>query len=167
MDEVQAKKLVETYSDMILRIGLHYFGQVCDAEDICQNVFLKMIREKRLFDSPEHEKAWIIRVTINECKNRLRSSYYRKTVRLEDCADLPEPFIENEKSGVWQAVRDLPRNYRLSIYLYYYEGYSAGEIGKMMGKNENTVAAYLSRGRKKLRRILEEEESKGGYEYAR
>ena len=166
MDDVQARRLVETYSDMILRIGTHYFGQVCDAEDICQTVFLKYLTENRRFDSPEHEKAWIIRVTLNVCKSRLRSSFFRKTVSLETAGEKAEAAAPEEISGpaaeLREALEALPRNYRLSIYLYYFEGYSTREIGRMMGKSDNVISSYLSRGRKKLRETLSEEKTERG-----
>lgn len=164
MNEMQAQRLVELYSDMILRIAYHYMNHCSDAEDICQSVFLKYLTMNKHFKDCEHEKAWIIRTTINECKDSLKSAWRRKTVPLDAAADKEIPA--EPQGELSQAIKKLPKNYRLSIYLHYYEGYSAREIGLFIGKNENTVCAYLSRGRKKLKDILSEGDE-GGFRNVR
>lgn len=155
MDEFQARRLVNLYADMILRISYQYLKQTCDAEDICQTVFLKYLSNEPEFDSIDHEKAWFIRTTINTCKDHLKTAFFRRTAPLEDAAHIaaPQP-LENELLG---ALKSLPEKYRISIYLYYYEEYSAKEIGKVLDKSETTVNQYLSRGRRKLRSILSDE----------
>ena len=155
MEELQARRLVETYADMILRISYQYLKQIWDAEDICQTVFLKYLTSNCRFDTPEHEKAWIIRTTINACKDHVKSAFFRRTVPLEEAAVVAAPQVPD--AGILEAVRTLPRNYRISIYLYYYEGYTAQEIGAILGKSEGTVAQYLSRGRKRLKQMLTQE----------
>ena len=155
MDETQARRLVDAYADMILRISYQYLKQTSDAEDICQTVFLKYLSGNRAFDSAEHEKAWIIRTTINTCKDYVKSSFFRRTVPLEEAAAIAAPQVPNAE--ILDAVKTLPRNYRISIYLYYYEGYSAREIGQVLRKSEATVNQYLSRARRKLRSPLTEE----------
>ena len=157
MDETQARRLVDAYADMILRISYQYLKQTSDAEDICQTVFLKYLSGNRAFDSAEHEKAWIIRTTINTCKDYVKSSFFRRTVPLEEAAAIAAPQVPNAE--ILDAVKTLPRNYRISIYLYYYEGYSAREIGAILRKSEETIAQYLSRGRKKLKQALTRERS--------
>ena len=157
MDEFQARRLVDAYADMILRISYQYLKQTWDAEDICQTVFLKYLTYDCRFDTPEHEKAWIIRTTINTCKDHVKSSFFRRTVPLDEAAAVAVPQIPD--AGILGAVRTLPRNYRISIYLYYYEGYSAREIGAILGKSEGTVSQYLSRGRKRLKQMLTTERS--------
>ena len=152
MDETQARRLVDAYADMILRISYQYLKQTSDAEDICQTVFLKYLSGKHVFDSAEHEKAWIIRTTINACKDYVKSSFFRRTVPLEEAAAIAVPQVPNAE--ILDAVKTLPRNYRISIYLYYYEGYSAREIGAILEKNEAAISQYLSRGRKKLKQLL-------------
>lgn len=156
MDEVQARRLVNLYSDMILRISYQYLKQTCDAEDICQTVFLKYITGNQSFDSPEHEKAWIIRTTINACKDHLKSAFFRRTVALDDAAQIAAPAVPD--SWLLDAMKGLPEKYRLSLYLYYYEEYSAREIAQVMGVRESAVGQYLARGRRKLRTIITEEE---------
>lgn len=91
MDEFQARRLVEAYADMILRISYQYLKQACDAEDICQTVFLKYLSGHCKFDSIEHEKAWIIRTTINTCKDHVKSAFFRRTVPLEEASGMTAP----------------------------------------------------------------------------
>lgn len=149
MEEKEARRLVESYSDMILRIGANYLGSRTDAEDICQAVFLKYITTDPHFDSMNHEKAWLIRTTINMCKNELKSAFFRKTTSLDEATEIRA--AADQDCGILDEIKRLPRNYRISIYLYYYEGYSVREIAHILGKNESVVNVYLSRGRKKLK----------------
>lgn len=152
MDEFHARRLVDLYADMILRISYPYLKQTCDAEDICQTVFLKYLTSNCHFDSIEHEKAWIIRTTINACKDHLKSAFFRRTVSLEEAAAVAAPQMPDTE--VMDAIKQLPENYRISIYLYYYEQYTTREIGEILRKSEGTVSQYLSRGRRKLRHAL-------------
>ena len=131
MDEFQARRLVNTYADMILRISYQYLKQTCDAEDICQTVFLKYITHNMTFDSVEHEKAWIIRTAINACKDHVKSSYFRRTVAMDDAAQIAPPAVPY--TSLLHAMKTLPEKYRRSLYLYYYEEYSAREIAEVMG----------------------------------
>lgn len=156
IDEFHARRLVNTYSDMILRISFQYLKQTSDAEDICQTVFLKYITHDMAFDSVEHEKAWIIRTTINVCKDYVKSSFFRRTVPLEDAAEIAAPAVPD--SWLLDALKGLPEKYRLSLYLYYYEEYSAKEIAEIIGVREGAVTQYLSRGRQKLRTLVTDEE---------
>lgn len=155
MDEFQARRLVNAYADMILRISYQYLRQTQDAEDICQTVFLKYLSYNGNFDSLEHEKAWIIRTTINACKDHLKSAFFRRTVPLDEAAHMAAPTVPDTQ--IMDAIKTLPENYRISIYLFYYECYSAREIGQVLGKTEATVNQYLSRARRKLRNYLTEE----------
>ena len=156
MDEFQACRLVNTYADMILRISYQYLKQTCDAEDICQTVFLKYITGHMTFDSIEHEKAWIIRTAINACKDHVKSSWFKRTVALEDAAAVAAPEVPD--TWLLDAMKGLPEKYRISLYLYYYEGYSAREISQMLGVSESAVGQYLARGRRKLRTLIVDEE---------
>lgn len=158
MDQMQASRLVSRYADMILRISYQYLKQTCDAEDICQSVFEKYLIANLRFQSPEHEKAWIIRTTINACKDHLKSAFFRRTAPLEEAEAIAAAPVQVPDTDLLEAMKRLPRNYRISIYLYYYEGYSAREIGTMLGKSEATINQYLSRGRRKLRTYLTEED---------
>ena len=158
VDQQEAERLVTAYSDLILRLSCTYLRSTQDGEDICQSVLLKLLTGDQVFDSPAHERAWVVRATINACKDELRA-FRRKTVPLEDVPETAAP--ELPRSEVLDAVMSLPEKYREAIYLFYYEGYSTREIGQLTGRSEAAVSAHLSRGRKKLRELL------GGSEYER
>ena len=151
-DKAEAERLVYTYSDLILRLSYTYLKSTHDAEDICQTVFLKLLTSGQTFDSPAHEKAWIIRTTANACKDVLRSAFRQRTVALEAAASAAAP--EAPDSEVLEAVMALPENYREAVYLHYFEGYSIREIAALLGRSEAAVSAHLSRGRHKLRDVL-------------
>jgi len=157
IQEEQAVRLVRLYADLILRISFSYLKQTCDAEDICQTVFLKYLTAEPQFESAEHEKAWIIRTAINACKDHLKSSFFRRTVPLEEADAVAAPPVPDTE--ILDALKKLPENYRISLYLFYYEDYSAAEIATMLGKPRAAVEQYLSRGRRKLRAHLTEERS--------
>ena len=150
-DRPEAERLVNTYSDTILRLSYTYLHSVQDAEDICQTVFLKLLTNEAAFDSPAHEKAWIIRTAVNACKDELRA-FRRRAAPLDAASQVAAPEIPVSK--VLDAVMDLPPKYRETIYLYYYEGYSVREIAELLGRSEAAVSAHLSRGRNKLRITL-------------
>lgn len=115
-DRADAERLVQTYSDLILRLAYTYLKSTHDAEDICQNIFLKLLTGGQTFDSPAHEKAWIIRATANACKDSLRAAH-RRNVGLEAAAATPAPAAPD--SDVLDAVMALPRKYREAVYLHY------------------------------------------------
>ena len=154
MDNANADRLVRTYADTILRISYMYLKQTSDAEDICQDVFLKLLSGDHVFDDENHEKAWIIRATINACKDHLRTGFWKRSIDLDNAREIESP--EEPESEILEYVM-LPKNYRICIYLHYYEGYPVYEIASILSKSENTVSAYLSRGRKRLKSMLEEE----------
>lgn len=154
MDNGEARRLVDAYSDTILRLAYTYLKSTQDAEDVCQTVFLKLLQSGKSFESPEHERAWVIRTAINACKDELRA-FRRRALPLEDEVRVPAP--EPPSSDTLDAVMALPQKYREAIYLFYYEGYSIREIGKLLHRSESAVAAQLSRGRKQLKNMLEGE----------
>lgn len=155
MDRREAERLVETYSDLILRLSYTWLKSTQDAQDICQTVFLKLLTGDMVFEGPDHEKAWIVRTTINACKDELRA-FRRRAVPLEEVPEMSAPEAPQEE--VLDAVMELPAKYREAIYLFYYEGYSISEIGALTGRSEAAVSAHLSRGRKKLRSMLRGDE---------
>ena len=155
IDRAEAERLVNAYSDLILRLSYTYLKSTEDAKDICQTVFLRLLEKPRGFESPEHERAWIIRAAVNLCKDQLKSHWRRTTVDLEAARAVPAP--EAEEGSLLAAVNLLPPKYRTVIYLYYYEGYSANEIAQLLREKPATVATQLSRGREKLRTHLEQE----------
>ena len=147
--EQEVNRAVEQYADMIRRICMLHLKNYEDTQDIFQNVFLKYALSSVVFESDEHEKAWLIRVTTNACRDFLRDFFRKNTVSLEE---LPE-FEKEEKTDnreVLEAVLSLPSKYRNVVYLHYYEGYTAGEISEILRKNVNTVYTYLTRARKLL-----------------
>jgi len=136
----------DRYMDTVYRVAVHNTRTTADAEDVTQEVFEKLITSGRQFRDEEHLKAWLIRVTLNRCKN-LHRAQSRETGLLSDALYVPPP----DSAGVLEEVRALPPNYRNAIYLHYYEGYSASEIAGLMGSGINTVLSWLSRGRKALK----------------
>lgn len=124
-----------------------------DTEDIFQTVFLKYLLSSAVFESEEHEKAWFIRVTINACKDLLKSFFHKRTVSLDEAFPINAELTEDHRE-VLEAVLELPEKYRDVIYLHYYEGYTAVEISKLLNKNVNTVYTLLNRAKGLLRKVL-------------
>lgn len=147
--EQEVNRAVEQYADMIRRICILHLKNYDDTQDIFQNVFLKYALSSVVFESEEHEKAWLIRVATNACRDLLRDFFRKNTVPLEEISEYGgEEKTENRE--VLEAVLSLPSKYKNVVYLHYYEGYTAGEISKILGKNVNTVYTYLNRARKLL-----------------
>lgn len=150
--ERETNEAIERYGDTVRRLCMLHLKNEADTQDIFQTVFLKYLLHTADFESREHEKAWFIRVTINACRDVLKSVFRRRTVSLEEVRDLPTP--EGESGEVLRAVLSLPPKYREVVYLHYYEGYTAPEIGDILGRNVNTVYTDLTRAREKLRTML-------------
>ena len=151
--EEEAARAIERYGDTVRRLCLVHLKNPADTEDIFQNVFLKYVLSPVVFESPEHEKAWLIRVTLTACRDLVKSFFRSRTVPLEELLDQPAPLSEEHRE-VLEAVLALPQKYRDAVYLHYYEGYTAAEIGKLLGKNTNTVYTLLTRAREQLRKTL-------------
>lgn len=146
-------RAVEQYADTVRRICLVHLKSVHDTEDVFQNVFLKYMLYDGDFEDGEHEKAWLVRVTINACTDWQRSLARRRWVPLDTV--LEESNIPDEPSReVLEVVLQLPDRYRRVVYLFYYEGYSAVEIAGILGKKENTIYTWLSRAKSMLRERL-------------
>jgi len=144
-------RIVETYSDMLLRIALNRVKSLPAAEDIVQTVFERLMQRRPVFESREHEKAWLIRVAVNQCLSDLRAENRHGIVPLDE--NLAGEFGE-ETSEVLDAVQTLPVQDRYAVYLYYYEGYAVKEIGRLLKEPDGTISSRLSRARKKLRTLL-------------
>lgn len=149
--------LVEEYSDMILRIAIHHVNSRSEGEDIVQGVFLKLIEKCPEFQDKAHEKAWIIRVTINLCKDYFKTPWYRKIIPINEALTYCDDF---EEDITLNYIKKLPANQRNAIYLYYYEELSVEEIAKILSVKNNTVISWLHRGRGNLKTLL-----KGEVEY--
>ncbi len=148
--------LVKKYIDTVFRIALNQTRSMPDAEDITQNVFLALLREKKAFDSDEHVKAWLIRVTVNESKKWHRSPWRKHVPFAEYAASLLD--VTGQDREILEAVMSLPRKYRLPIYLYYFEEYSTQEIADILRIPKGTVCTHLSRGRELLKMEFWEDE---------
>ena len=150
--EQEAVRAMERHADTVRRLCMIHLKNHADTEDIFQTVFLKYVLSSTVFESEEHERAWFIRVTLDACRDLLRFWARRPTVPLEELSAQAAP--EPEDRTVLEAVLSLPQKYRDAVYLHYYEGYSAPEIGDLLGKNPNTVYTLLTRARALLREKL-------------
>ena len=152
--EEEANRAIRLYADTVRRICMVHLKNYSDTEDIFQTVFLKYVLHSKPFESEEHEKAWIIRVTVNACKDLLKSVFRSQTVPLDTLIETPQAQ-ELQHTELLGAVLSLPPKYKDVVYLYYYEGYSAEEISRILKKNVNTVYTLLTRARKILKKELE------------
>lgn len=141
MEEQAFRQAVEDHRDVVFRIALTYLRDRADADDIAQDVFLKLLKSDERFESWEHLRRWLIRVTINECKSLFRKPWRR---------------VEDETKAVLSDVMRLPERFRVPIVLYYYLGFSTSEIAELLHVPAATVRTRLARGRSKLKFILEE-----------
>ena len=157
--EAEAVRAIERYSDTVRRLCAVHLKNSADTEDILQTVFLKYVLSSVSFENDEHEKAWFIRVTINACKDLLKSFFRSHTVSLDELLEQPAQLPPDYRD-VWEAVLSLPRNYRDVVYLHYFEDYTAPQISRILGKNVNTVYTLLTRAKQVLREKLG-----GGYDY--
>lgn len=152
--EEEANRAIRLYADTVRRICMVHLKNYSDTEDIFQTVFLKYVLHPEPFKSEEHEKAWIIRVTVNACKDLLKNVFRCRTVPLDTLIETPQAQ-ELRHTELLEAVLSLPAKYKDVVYLYYYEGYSAEEISRILKKNVNTVYTLLTRARKILKKELE------------
>ena len=133
-------------------MAFNYIKSPADADDITQNVFLKLLQERKPFESDDHVKNRLVRVAINECKNLVRAKRWREEP-LDAYAE-KLAFESTERSELFYAVMELPVKYRLPIYLFYYEEYSTQEIADILKIPKSTVCTQLRRGRDLLREAM-------------
>lgn len=145
---------VALYRDTVFRVALGYVRNRHDADDVAQNVFVKLLTSQKVFTSDEAERAWLIRVAINECKNLHKSAWKKNRAELDESLVAPQ----NGDLLLYDYVKALKPKYRTVIYLYYYENYKAGEISKILKISPSTVATHLHRARKQLKQLIEKEE---------
>lgn len=157
--EQETIRAIERHSDTVRRLCAVHLKNDADTEDIFQAVFLKYVLSSVSFESEEHEKAWFIRVTINACKDLLKSFFRSHTVPLDEIVERPSELSPDYRE-VWEAVCSLPPKYRDVVYLHYFEDYTAPQIGRILGKNVNTVYTLLTRSKQMLKEKLG-----GGYDY--
>ena len=151
--EQEVNAAIERYSDTVRRLCMIHLKNHAGTEDIFQTVFLKYVLSSVCFESEEHEKAWFIRVTLNACKDLLKSFFRSYTVSIEEVLEQPAALPEDNRE-VLQAVLSLPQKYKDVIYLHYYEGYTAPQMSKLLGKNVNTIYTLLTRARQMLKEKL-------------
>lgn len=144
------ESVVKKYADMVYRLAFAQLRSKSDADDIFQEVFLRYVQSKPVFESEEHRKAWLIRVTVNCSKKYWSCAWRRKTVPLEDSYTFDFP----EETGVNEAMGKLAPKYRSVIHLFYYEGYSVAEISSILGTRESTIRTQLTRARARLSEML-------------
>ena len=148
-----AAEALDRYGNAILRCAYSYLHNMADAEEILQDTLLKLLTAAPTFDSEEHKKAWLLKVAANLSKNRIEYN------ALRDCDELDESLAaegREDLSFVWEAVKQLPTQYREVIHLHYYEGYSTEEMAQILSRNPSTIRSDLRRGREKLKSVLKE-----------
>ena len=150
----QAERFIREYADPILRVCVAYSLGRADAQDICRDIFLTLLEGERAFQSPAHERAFILRCAINASKDLLKSSHIRRTAPLEAAERVAAP-APRELHEVWQAVERLPDRERILVYLFYCEGYGLEEAAGICGCSYAAARQRLSRARKRLRSELE------------
>ena len=151
--EQESSRAIERYADTVRRLCMLHLKNQADTEDIFQTVFLKYILSPVVFESEEHEKAWIIRVTINACKDLLKSFSRRHMVSLDEIME-PAAALPPDNREVLEAVLSLPPKYKDVVYLHYYEGYTAPQMSRILGKNVNTIYTLLTRSKQILKEKL-------------
>lgn len=151
--EERMEEFVLKHENKLYRTALAIMKNKADAEDIVQEVFVKVMEKGPVFESQEHETAWLIRVTVNLCKSRLRLGWWKKTIPLFESY----PAETNEQHHLMETILSLPAKYRIVIHLFYYEGYTTREIAKITKQKESTVRSLLFRARQKLKIILKED----------
>ena len=154
MTDQQFVPLAQRYMDTIFRIAYSYLRSQTDADDVTQDVLIQLYKTDTAFESDDHLKHWLIRVTVNRCKNIFRSPWRK----VEDIADYENSltFEAPEHRELFDAVMALDKRYRLPVLLYYYEGYSQKEIAGLLGVPEETIRTRLFRARGKLKTTLTE-----------
>lgn len=149
----QAARILDTYGNSILRLAYSYLHNQSDAEEVLQDTLLQFLCTTPMLETPQHEKAWLLRVAANLSKNRLKYNRLRFTDELRDTLAAEQ---REDLSFVWDAVKSLPKHSRAAIHLFYHEGCSTAQIASILGRKEATIRSDLHRGRIQLKEILKE-----------
>lgn len=166
MTDEAFRQAAQTYGDTIYRVAYHAVKNQADAEDIMQTVLLRLLECRKEFESEAHLKHWLLRVSVNESRKLLRSSWRRTSVPLEQWHEQATPE-DHQRADLMRAVMGLETKYRLTIYLYYYEGCSVAEVAAALRANPSTVQTWLLRARARLRKELSNEEEGEESHYVR
>lgn len=156
MDKACFTAAVEQYQNMVYRTALHALGSSQDADDAVQEVFLRLFNDRGTFDGEEHLRRWLLRVTVNYCRDVLKSPWRKRRVSWEELPETPV-FDKPEQAALYREVMALPEKYRTALYLFYYEELSVREIGELLGVGDSTVTTRLARARKRLKERLGED----------
>ena len=154
------EELYEKYATDVLRVSYFYLGDRQRAEDVCQDVFVRLMTNAP--DLQEgREKAWLLKVALNRCRDLWRGAWLKRVVLGSPMFEMiPAPDDSGQRDdeeAMMKAIHELPPTFREEILLYYYQGYGIGEIAQMLDLPEGTISSRLSRARKKLESILKEE----------
>jgi len=147
------RQMTEKYFDMIYRLAYSATKDSAHADDVCQEVFYKFLKTDKEFDSEEHIKAWLIRVTINQSKSLFTSSWFKKTVPISE-KENELVFTTPEKNDLHLVIKKLPQKYATVIHLFYYEDLPIAKIAQILDTKESTVKSLLHRAREKLKELL-------------
>lgn len=157
ISEKEFKIKYELYAQMLLNISYGYTKNKFDSEDIIQNVFIKYLKSKKEFNTLEDEKYWLIRVTINECKNFVKSSYQKNVILNDDVVtNLSVKSEEDEVELLFDYIKQLPEKYKKVIILHYFNSLTIKEISDILGSSISSIKKQLERGRKLLKNMMED-----------
>ena len=156
MDKARFNDAARRYQNMVYRTALHALGSPQDADDAAQEVFLRLFRYKEPFEGEEHLRRWLLRVTVNYCRDVLKSPWRRRRVSWEELPETPV-FDRPQQAALYREVMALPEKYRTVLNLFYYEELTVKEIGDLLGLGISTVTTRLARARQRLKERLGED----------
>ena len=157
MDSEKMTEIYDKYSNAVYRMAFAYCKNKADAEDIMQEVFISRFSADIVFEDETKEKSWLLKVTVNKCRDLFRSLRYKYSLTSIPLEEADIIYETQEESDVYHAVMSLPNKYRTVIHLFYYEEYSIKEISAITGDKETAIQTQLYRARKKLKDILGKE----------
>lgn len=152
-------EIYQKYKNLLYRIAFTYVKNSQDVEDILQETFIRRLYKAPTFEQEEHEKRWLIKVTVNLCKNHVKSFWQQNKSNVEESEEglgITHWDLDSEEKRVFSEVMSLPRKQRIVIYLHYYEGYSCKEIADIMKSGESAVKMQLKKGRELLKKNMED-----------
>ena len=152
------RELYDRQINRVYRLALLLLGSVADAEDVAQTVFLKIWEKNPKFRDADHETAWVLTTTRNQCRDLQKSFYRKHRTAIEDAPEKSVSLVSDVDNEIWQALQSLPEKYRIVLYLYYYEGYPVKELSLLLGRRESTLQTQLATGRKLLKESLKGEQ---------
>lgn len=152
-DDTRIENIINLYGDLLYRTGIMILGNPQDVQDVLQEVMLKVLQKGPEFHDSEHEKAWLLRVTINLCKDMLRFRFRHQYIQIDE---LEIEAVETDDRRLLQEIIQLPPRWRIVLLLHYVEGYSLKEIADILSVSENAVKKRMQRAKKALRAKLEE-----------